>query len=233
MKLSAEQIRLYLLPEVEERIRHYTRLAHGEVSGLGTVEEFDGGFLVTDLYLPKQACTPAGTELDQEAVATLLMELDNSGKDPGGLRFWWHSHADMNTFWSKTDEQCIESLANGDYVLSLVTNKRGSMLARLDIFRPARVTLDDIPIAVRTRDQNLLETCRREIQERVNDSPIPFWAPGSHPMAPARRDFFLTEGSDDLGPAPDMDELDEQYMAGELGWEEYMDRVEQRGGRHG
>ncbi|MBM4355533.1 MAG: hypothetical protein FJ109_17380 [Deltaproteobacteria bacterium] len=231
MKLSAEQIRLYLLPEVEERIRHYTRLAAGEVSGLGTVEEFDGGFLVTDLYLPKQACTPAGTELDQEAVATLMLELDNSGKDPGGLRFWWHSHADMNTFWSKTDEQCIENLANGDYVLSLVTNKRGSMLARLDIFRPVRVTLDDIPVGVRTRDLGLLESCRKELLERVNDSPIPFWAPGSHPMAP-RREVFLTEPTSDLGPVPDIDELDEQYLAGELAWEEYMDRVE-RGGRNG
>ena len=42
MKLTAEDIRLYLLPEVEERMRHYTQLAAGEVSGLGMVEEFDG-----------------------------------------------------------------------------------------------------------------------------------------------------------------------------------------------
>jgi len=233
MKLSAEQIRLYLLPEVEERIRHYTRLAAGEVSGLGTVEEFDGGFLVTDLYLPKQVCTPAGTELNQEAVATLLMELDGAGKDSGELKFWWHSHGSLDVFWSGTDRQCIENLANGDYVLSLVTNKKGAMLARLDIFRPARVTLDDIAVSVRSRDTGLLEACRKELQERVEESPIPFWAPGSHPVPAApRRDMFLTEPTDDLGPMPDLDELDEQYMAGELGWEEYMDRVE-RGGRHG
>jgi hypothetical protein len=146
MKITAEDIRLYLLPEVEERMRHYTNLAAGEVSGLGTVEQFDGGFLVTDLFLPKQSCSPGGTELDQESVATLLMELDDAGADAGSLRFWWHSHGSMDVFWSRTDEECIDNLANGDYVLSLVTNKKGHTLARLDIFKPVRVTVDQVPV---------------------------------------------------------------------------------------
>ena len=46
-KIRADHVRLYLLPEVEERMRHYTELAGGEVSGLGTVEEFYGSRLFT------------------------------------------------------------------------------------------------------------------------------------------------------------------------------------------
>ncbi len=222
MKMTADDIRLYLLPEVEERMRHYTQLAAGEVSGLGTVEEFDGGFLVTDLFLPKQRCSASGTELDQESVATLIMELDQAGADAGALRFWWHSHAGLDVFWSRTDEECLASLANGDYVLSLVTNKKGHMLARLDIFRPVRVTLDHIPVSVRSMGDSLREQCRDELHQKVENVPIPF-APTRLPL----RGPELLPGWGEV--QDDMDELEEQFMAGELTWQEYEDRLREVG----
>ena len=173
MKIRADHVRLFLLPEVEQRIRHYTDLANGEVSGLGTVEEFDGGFLVDKVFLPKQNCTPAGTTLDEDAVATLLMELEAAGEDSGRMRLWFHSHAHHDVFWSQTDEECIEGLANGDYILSLVTNKRGHTLARLDIFRPVRMTVDDIPVSIRSLDDQLRDACEQELVDRVTETPFP------------------------------------------------------------
>jgi len=217
MKISAEQIRLYLLPEVEERLRHYTRLAPGEVSGLGHVEEVDGGFMVTDLFLPAQSCSSGGTELRAESVATLILTLDGAGVDAGRLRFWWHSHGSLDAFWSLTDEQCISNLANGDYVISLVTNKRGAMLARLDIFRPVRVTIDRLPVSVRQAGDRLLEQCRQELAARVEQ------------VAPAPP-FTLITG-DQLTDQPDWereryagDELDELLAAGDLTWADYRER---------
>ena len=222
MKLTAEDIRLYLLPEVEERIRHYTQLAAGEVSGLGTVEEYDEGFLVTDIFLPKQSCSPGGTELDQESVATLIMELDQAGADAGSLRFWWHSHGSLDVFWSGTDESCINNLANGDYVLSLVTNKRNQLLARLDIFKPVRLTVDHLPVSVRSVGESLRDQCRTEIRQRVENVPVPF--------APVR---FPDRGPELLpgwGEVVDeFDELEEQFMAGEMTWQEYEDRLREVG----
>ncbi len=222
MKMTAEDVRLFLLPEVEERMRHYAQLAPGEVSGLGTVEEFDGGFLVTDLFLPKQTCSAGGTELDGESVATLIMELDQAGQDSGTLRFWWHSHGDLDVFWSGTDEACIDNLANGDYVLSLVTNRRGRTLARLDIYRPVRVTGDDLPVSVRSSGEGLRERCRQEIQERVESVAAPFG-----PLRfPHRGPELLPSWGEVL---EDLDELEEQFMAGELTWEEYSDRLREVG----
>jgi len=225
MKITAEDIRLYLLPQVEERIRHYTDLAAGEVSGLGTVEEFDGGFLVTDLFLPKQTCFPGGTDLDQDSVATLIMELDQTGKDVGTLRFWWHSHGSLDVFWSGTDEECINNLANGDYVLSLVTNKRGQVLARLDIFRPVRVVVDEVSVSVRSRGQSLRDQCRREVEERVDNIPAPFSPAIGFPGRPPE----LLPSWGDMGN--EVDELEELFMAGELTRQEYEDGL--RGVRYG
>jgi hypothetical protein len=223
MKLTADDIRLYLLPEVEERMRHYTNLAAGEVSGLGTVEQFDGGFLVTDIFLPRQECSQGGTELDQESVATLLMELDNAGQDPGALKFWWHSHGGLDTFWSRTDEECIDNLANGDYLLSLVTNKRGNVLARLDIFKPVRVTIDQVPVSVRSTGVALLDTCRQEIRDNVNNIPFPF-APAIN--FPAREPELFPHWGE---VQDDLEELEEQFMAGELTWQEYEERLREVG----
>jgi hypothetical protein len=165
--------------------------------------------------------TPGGTELDQESVATLIMELDQSGKDSGALRLWYHSHGNLDVFWSGTDEKCINNLANGDYVLSLVTNKKGHMLARLDIFKPVRVTLDKVPVSVRSAGESLREKCREEIQQKVENVPVPFALdrfPRRQPDLPS------------WGDVPDeIDELEEQFMAGELTWQEYEDRLREVG----
>ena len=222
MKLTAEDVQLFLLPEVEERMRHYAKLVPGEVSGLGTVEEHDGGFLVTDLFLPKQTCSPGGTELDQESVATLILELDQAGVDTATMRYWFHSHGDLDVFWSRTDEECINNLANGDYVLSLVTNKRGQMLARLDIFKPVRVTIDQVPVTVRSTTDSLAERCRQEVAQNVENEPLPFVRPLFPPRQP---ESFPGWGE----VHDDLNELEEQFMAGEMTWQEYEDRLREVG----
>ena len=228
-KIRADDLQLCLLPEIEERIRHYTDLAAGEVSGLGTIEEWNGGFLVDRVFLPKQVCTPAGTTLDEDAVATLLLELEAEGEDSGKLRFWWHSHAHHNVFWSQTDEECIEGLANGDYVLSLVTNKRGHTLARLDIFRPARMTVDDIPVAVRTMDDTLRDTCEQELEEKLTETPLgPF-----HPKVSAGQQPLLAHWDESpFDVVDEMEDLREQYQAGEISYVEYQGFLDELGGCH-
>lgn len=233
MNVTAELIRLYLLPDVEERIRHYTDLAHGEVSALGLVEEFEGGFLVTDLFLPRQQCSAASTRLKDEAVATLLLELDRSGRDPSLLRFWFHSHGNLGVFWSDTDNQCIEDLANGDYLLSLVVNKRGDALARLDIYKPARVTVDQIPVSVRTRSTGLREVCREEIRACVDEVQHP-----PHLMDPRfhgnPREFLLPFEEEEgfLRAVDPLEELEDDMLARQLEQEEYEARCAWGEGRH-
>ena len=225
-KIRADHLRLFLLPEVEQRIRHYTDLANGEVSGLGTVEEFDGGFLVDDVFLPKQTCSPAGTTLDEDAIATLLLELEATDKDSGRLRFWWHSHAHHDVFWSQTDEECIEGLTNGDYVLSLVTNKRGAMLVRLDIFRPTRITVDNVPVSVRAREDELHERCANDLAESLTE--IAGFGRHVVKMPAAERGLFDGHWSDSpLDAVDEMSALRHLYQSGELSYAEYAEHLEE------
>ena len=231
MKTITEKFRLWLLPEVEERIRHYVSLASGEVSGLGLVDEVEGGFLLTQVFLPRQECTAGGTELDQDWVAALMVTLEEEGIDSGKMKCWYHSHGSLDVFWSNTDHECVAGLANDNYFLSLVVNKAGDMLARLDVFRPVRITIDDVPVAVRSQGSDLLDSCRKEFEDRVKEVPGVLTARfprlvGDDMLLP------LWAGDDfaDPGPFLHISQLEDAYADGEITWQEYNSRLREMGG---
>ena len=246
-KAEAAIPKILLATEVNEMLLHWVDLADGEVSGLGLVEEQtdDGGLItalkITKVFLPKQTCTGANTELDQDSVARVMMEIP----EPSKLRLWWHSHGDMDTFWSGTDDDTIRRLANDGLLLSVVLNKAGKMLARLDQFTPLRVTIDDLPVFCLYPDLGLRQECEILFKDRVTEikqTVIPdrqrFWN-GSHRGFDQEdwSDFDLEEEELDEVEAEEvpqvvggsrpptkleiLDELDRLHLAGEMSMEEY------------
>jgi hypothetical protein len=176
MKLTAQQLKVYIDAQAKEKISHYVALAQGEVSGLGLVSEVrddEGnltGFMVDDIYLLKQRSAAATTELDDSAVAALLTEIDERGEDIGAVRLWWHSHGDLAVFWSSTDEECAQGLANSRYFVSIVVNKAGNIKCRIDIYSPIRLVLDDVPVETLMPDFGLLEQCTAEFKQKVTET---------------------------------------------------------------
>ena len=169
MKLIHNGPTVLISAEAEQKIRHWVDCARGEVSGLGTVIHHEDGFLIEEVYLLKQRCTGSHTELDDEAVAALLVELDTKGVDTGTVRFWWHSHGDLSAFWSGTDDSCIEGLANDNYMVSLVANKRRQDRVRIDQYTPIRLTLDEVPLRLHQADLGLFEECEKEFADKVEE----------------------------------------------------------------
>ena len=169
MKLSTHEPTVLIAPAAEQRIRHWVDLARGEVSGLGTVVVHDDGLLIDEVYLLEQECTGSHTELDDEAIAALLVELDAQGVDTGTVRFWWHSHGTMQSFWSTTDEACIAGLSNDTFTVSLVTNKRRQDLVRIDLLRPFAATIDHVPLHIDVEDLGLHELCEAEFRDKVEE----------------------------------------------------------------
>ena len=162
-------IKAHLCVEIEaeawECIRQWTQFADGEFSCLGTVGD---DLYINEVHLLEQECTDTATELDPEAVATLLMGLDR----PEHARAWIHSHSDMQCFWSNTDEDCIEGLANESFLISIVVNKAGDYRCRVDLFRPVRLTIDKVPVVVRVRSPRLAAACKREFDQKVREVPV-------------------------------------------------------------
>lgn len=224
MRTSAKPPVIWLTPAVDQRLRHWVDLASGEMSTLGLVDEVAGGFLVSEVFLPTQVCGTAETELDQSSVAKLLGELDAAGVDLSRVRLWQHSHGRMNVFWSGTDESTIRALANGSWTLSLVVNKAGDRLARLDVWQPVHVTLDDLPVMIAQEDLRLREECERLFLERVREVVAPPLL-SSRPSLGGALDLAFDEGR--------LDPRDPRAGLGSLDWDDIddlMDPEDQPGG---
>ena len=211
---------LKIHPQCLERIKHWTALAKGEVSALGIVEKDGDTLMVPEVFLPKQICSPANTEMDPEDVARIMLDLEQRGIDATTLRLWLHSHADMKCFWSDTDDATIEALCNDGFVVSVVVNKAGDVKARVDMFEPFRHTFHEVRVEPLLPEYNLYEECKAEIEAKVSRG-MELILPGR-----VRREDHLFEDLFDRGYL----DLERQLNGGEITMAEYMAAVDQMEG---
>lgn len=193
----------------------WVELAQGEVSALGLVDEIrdaDTGLIralrVTDFRLVKQQCSPDETTMDPAAIAGLILDLEAQGIDSRKLRCWAHSHGTMSVFWSGTDHDCIEGLANGDYLISIVVNKQRDSMARLDVYHPCHLYVTDAVWEVYAPlPEDLAQACFAEFRAKVTES---LWAQGNGkvPAAELIRDLSSACDRGALTPEELDDELD-------------------------
>ena len=247
MKLTTDIRTVYMNPAAHEKLWAWTRLAKGEVSMLGLVKEIEEQPCIANLFLVKQTCSPASTDMDQEAVAKLMMEL--AAKDQSDqLRAWVHSHGTLDVFWSTQDDSTIEDLAGEPYLVSIVVNKSGLVKARVDLFKPVRVTIDDVPVEVLVPDMGLESECEQEFKDKVKEEtlmgPMSFGKPLVNTMPwryNHREQPDLFAHHDDMAPSLytplELEEMArsgeityEDYLAGMAEWDEFED---EQGGLHG
>ena len=155
-----QNLRVRIDADAMERIWHWSDLAAGEFSCLGTVTD---DLIVGGVQLFDQVCTAASTELDQGALAKFLV----AHPQPERVRAWIHSHGRLGVFWSQQDEACIEGLANDACLISIVVNKKREWKARIDVWQPFRLTFDELPLEIRVPDQNLRAECEQLFNAHV------------------------------------------------------------------
>lgn len=235
MKYQSAITQVFIDLAAHQKLWAWTRMAKGEVSILGLVEETPGGPAITDLFLMRQTCTSATTDMDQADVARLLFDLGSAGIE-GQLRAWIHSHASMDVFWSRTDEDCIEGLHGDPYTVSVVVNRKGDVRARVDVFQPVRFVIDELPLQLRVPDLGLEESCKAEFMTKVNEMPT-FPALGLRPgclvppgpLFAGGPDLFGERGHHRQFAMLDLDELEAAVHRGEMTMQEYFEAVDASG----
>ena len=104
-----------------------------EVGWYGLVDELDGDFLITELFVPEQEVSGVTTDIEPEAMGKLAAEIEAAGKDSSKLRYWGHSHVDMHVRPSVTDEEQIEEyLDHCDWFIRGIHNKK--MESKIDVY---------------------------------------------------------------------------------------------------
>jgi len=115
---------VYYTAEVWLTIQHIVQVSTGEIGWLGLVEEGDGYYIIREVFIPKQVVTGTTTEIEPEAMLDLTMQLLDEDKDPSMLRYWGHSHVNMQVRPSGTDEkQVSEYLKHADWFIRGIYNK--------------------------------------------------------------------------------------------------------------
>lgn len=154
------------------KFQSYIQIAQGEISGRGDVETLKNGDLsIKDLFLFKQITTESNTILDSTALAAFMTETIRTGYDRNRMRVWWHSHGEYGVGWSKDkDERTIKTLSKNNYLISIVGNKQGNILTRLDIQQPIQVTIHGFELFIFDEDNPepvKFDYLVREVAEKV------------------------------------------------------------------
>ncbi len=152
-----------------EKIMQFTTLATGEISGLGKVEKIDGHLTVTDVEIFEQTTSGAHSTIPTEALAKFQDEIVRNGGSMKSYTLWWHSHANMDVFFSGTDTNTIDGSTEFPYLVSLVVNKKGEFKARLDIHHPVHLCAEDIEVEILDEDDDEDITAARKILEELVD----------------------------------------------------------------
>lgn len=149
--------KIYVDYDVYRKIMYWVDKAPGEISGLGKVQILeDGSFLVSSAILCKQVNTGTSTDIDATDLSKAMFALKD---EPGELRFWWHSHANMEVFWSGTDWATIKELSSQGWFLSMVFNKKEEYRACLAQQQPIVIVADELDMnffyATKTDEQTI------------------------------------------------------------------------------
>jgi proteasome lid subunit RPN8/RPN11 len=195
-QLLAELPAVEIPPAVLAKLQIYVEECAGEIGGFGLMRALNGILLVDDVFIGPQRSTPTNTEMDAEDLAAFLDECIGRGIDPGRLHLYWHSHADMDVFWSHTDLQTIETaFPQAPWVLALVLNRRGELKSCLQIYQPIRLRLHDLPVRLHLPDSELRPRLRAEIRRKVRPGHTPWAVSGDgRPIQLARFSARVKEG---------------------------------------
>jgi len=125
------------------KIMHWVEKAgRNEISGFGNVIKEGSVLKVVDAILLPQKNGAAHTDIEPEAVGKAEYQLRHA---KGEMRLWWHSHVEMQCFWSKTDTDTIEALGKHGWILATVFNQHWRNRSAVYIGSGTEVFIDDIP----------------------------------------------------------------------------------------
>jgi len=135
--MSTPKYEIAFAAEAWEKWWMYCNIMPGEVGCFGYVTLHPDKQLayVDDLFLVPQAASAAEVDFIKDGLP-YAVEKAVADDRLDDLRFCIHSHGEIGTMWSGTDEKMIATMGvNADWFVSCVTNRKGSMRGRIDVFR--------------------------------------------------------------------------------------------------
>lgn len=155
-----------------------------EISGLGRTEIVDPeNIKLVEVFFLNQVGDSTTTELDKPEIARLLAEQRSKGVNTKDINCWWHFHTNFGVFWSGTDDQTINNFATDGHIVSLVFNKDGESLGRVDTLNPIRLN-QEATVIVEKIDTGIYAEAKEEFGTKFTEKRSDF-----KPWRKSRYDF--------------------------------------------
>jgi hypothetical protein len=163
---------IFINNETYNKLFAYAEIAKktldSEIGGYLVIKELDeGGLLVEDILLPEQ--TVSGGSFKAKPGIKVAPEVIPM------IHGFWHSHHNMGTFHSGTDDNTLGDKWNGEtrgsasYAVSIVVALPNKIIAYLQYFKPIILEKVEIPISVlHPATKEIYEKCAAEVKERVS-----------------------------------------------------------------
>jgi proteasome lid subunit RPN8/RPN11 len=150
----AEKMNIKIEKEILWKIFALTHDIKTENMGLLGGEIVDNTILITDLHIIKQSASMTSVEIDPEALSAWMVANPEKNEKLVG---WYHSHNDMNTFFSGTDVGWIEKFLRYIPIVVSIVSARATDFPYLDMKMrvDVRIKMQDETILLNVIDGGL------------------------------------------------------------------------------
>lgn len=135
--------------EAWKKINAYIKLTDEEISGLGisSINKAGDEIIIRDVRIWEQECTAMTTEIiDNKHLIDAVEEYKKEGVPMEDMNVWWHSHVNMDVFWSNTDQETIDNWFNEKYLVAVVGNKKKEFKGQISLKKPFKFNINNVDI---------------------------------------------------------------------------------------
>ena len=168
----------YMKEKVWNKIQNYSKYAYdehkSEIGGMLLAEKDDKErWHLHSPVILEQEISSGNTALSKEALASYYTKTAMKHKDRNIKFVWWHSHHNMEVFWSGTDLTAIDEMNQGDWSISLVVNLKQEYKLRVNIWKPFPAVVDDVEMEIVRKKPEMPKSIVNEVEKLCSTySPI-------------------------------------------------------------
>ena len=143
--------------------------------GSGTITGPEKILEIYDIEILPQVVSGVHATMSDETLQKFLFDKMKRGQSTKDYKVWWHSHCDMDAYFSVVDTTTIERSTEFPYLISIVGNHAGKMVCRLDVHKPMPMQMDFELVVQKPVDEDIRKWVQKQIKQKVKvmeDAPV-------------------------------------------------------------